>query len=181
MVLLADLIPTVEWREPRGISITITRSDKTALNKILLYAPPPLLDSANGCIVWQPVKIFQEDGLTLPNLNLADHGLDIHFIVIYDRRYWDPRGMEALIELHRMYEVDPRVRGRDFARQIGPPVSIIPYAESGTSGKITWGEFLRSKNTAAYDHDGAVSDEEFFQCLENMSERSGLTKETASD
>ncbi|KAJ7814880.1 hypothetical protein B0H14DRAFT_3746799 [Mycena olivaceomarginata] len=114
----------VEWREPRGFSVTISRKHTLAPEKLRLYARPPEVDLQRGTLTWQPLQRMQDDGIFV---DLEERDFTFQYEAVYSCRHWDPRGLEALIDLHQRYEVDPFAQGRDIARKIGPKVPIAGF------------------------------------------------------
>ncbi|KAJ7218514.1 hypothetical protein GGX14DRAFT_695712 [Mycena pura] len=148
----------VEWREPRGISFTILRKHTLAPDKFSLYAEPPKLDLQTGTLIWQPLQLIRDDG-TFDDL---EPDFTVQYRVIHLRRHWDPRGLQALKELHHKYGVDPSARGRDIARKIGPRVEIMGFL----ANEVTWADYLHSNCTTPGGN--FVADDVFFQDLEDL-------------
>ncbi|KAJ7240183.1 hypothetical protein C8J57DRAFT_1245404 [Mycena rebaudengoi] len=149
----------VKWREPRGISITISRKHTLAPERLSLYVEPPALDLENGTLIWQPLQLIRSDGTCV---DWEERDFTAQYQAIYSYRHWDPRGLRALIDLHCRYEVDPAARGRDIARKIGPEVEIRGFFAT----EVTWVDFLHSNCTAP---EGVrVGDEVFFQGLQDF-------------
>ncbi|KAJ7190034.1 hypothetical protein GGX14DRAFT_408347 [Mycena pura] len=154
----------VELREPRGISFTVSRKHTLAPDKLSLYAEPPKLDLQTGTLIWQPLQLSRDDGTSVD----LERDFTVQYGVIYHRRHWDPRGIQALMELHHKYGVDPSARGQDIARKIGPKVGIVAFL----ANEVTWADYLHSNCTTPGGH--LVGDDVFFQGLEDLGDVVGV-------
>jgi hypothetical protein len=83
---------TVEWREPRGCSVTISRKHELALEKLRLYAKSPHVDLQKGTLTWQPLRRMQDDGTFV---DLEERDFTFRYEAVYSCRHWDPRGLHC--------------------------------------------------------------------------------------
>lgn len=112
-----------------------------------------------GTLTWQPLQRMQDDGTFV---DLEERDFTFQYEAVYSCRHWDPRGLEALIDLHQRYEVDPSAQGRDIARKIGPKVPIAGFL----ANEVTWADFLHLNCTTPEGH--IVGDDVFFQGLQDL-------------
>jgi hypothetical protein len=102
---------------------------------------------------------MQDDGTFV---DLEERDFTFRYEAVYSCRHWDPRGLQALIDLHQRYEVDPSAQGRDIARKIGPKVLIAGFL----ANEVTWADFLHLNCTTPEGH--IVGDDVFFQGLQDL-------------
>ncbi|KAJ6459001.1 hypothetical protein C8R45DRAFT_942422 [Mycena sanguinolenta] len=160
-VLYCAYIPyfNVEWREPKGFSITISRKHALAPEKLNLYVQPPELDLRKGNLVWQPLRQMLDDGTLV---NLPERDFTFQYQAIYTCCGCDPRGFQALVDLHDGYGVDQNAQGRDIARKIGPEVQIMAFLAT----EVTWLDFLHSN--CGEPEGNLVGDDAFFRGLQDL-------------